>query len=266
MTYPSVLEVTTFTVAAASTATMLKLLLVTGLLSFTLVDGKQSENATMSSRFIDSCCDLGYGSFAFSRKTKPSGIYIIPNYCKDDHLKAEAYCDTGNGGGWLVVQRRKDGSIDFNNTWFEYEDGFGKLTGEFWYGLRALHCITRQGSWEMRIDIKYNDGTSNFLQYEQFKVASAKDNYKLSVGGFHGSTSDYMAYYNGMAFTTKDVDNDQFNGYNCAITNFGVDRPTGGWWYKSCHSNIMPNMLYTRQTGILRNSHFIEIKIKPTSC
>jgi len=38
----------------------------------------------------------------------------------------------GNGGGgWLVVQRRQDGTEDFNRTWFEYEDGFGKLTGEF---------------------------------------------------------------------------------------------------------------------------------------
>jgi len=37
-----------------------------------------------------------------------------------------------------VVQRRQDGSLDFNKNWTEYEDGFGKLTGEFWYGLRAL--------------------------------------------------------------------------------------------------------------------------------
>ena len=49
------------------------------------------------------------------------------------HLEAEAYCDTTNGGGgWLVVQRRQDGSVDFNRNWVEYEDGFGKLTGEFW--------------------------------------------------------------------------------------------------------------------------------------
>ena len=41
-----------------------------------------------------------------------------------------------------MVQRRQDGSEDFNRTWVEYEDGFGKLTGEFWYALRALHCLT----------------------------------------------------------------------------------------------------------------------------
>ena len=37
-----------------------------------------------------------------------------------------------------MIQRGQDGSVNFNRGWGEYEDGFGKLTGEFWYGLRAL--------------------------------------------------------------------------------------------------------------------------------
>ena len=63
-------------------------------------------------------------------------------------------------GGWLVVQRRQDGSIDFNRGWGEYEDGFGKLKDEFWYGLRALSCLTGQGNWEIRMDAKLANGTS----------------------------------------------------------------------------------------------------------
>ena len=123
--------------------TTLILTLVIGTLAVTLVHGEQTQN---NNGLINNCCQLGYGRFTFSRKTKPLGLYVIPNYCKNDHLEAEAYCDTTNGGGgWLVVQRRQDGSVDFNRTWIEYEDGFGKLTGEFWYGLRALHCLTGQG-------------------------------------------------------------------------------------------------------------------------
>ena len=249
------------------TITTLILLLATGILAVTLVHGQQTQN----DRLINNCCKLGYGRFTFSRKTKPSGLYAIPNYCKDDHLEAEAYCDTSNGGGgWLVVQRRQDGSVDFNKTWLEYEDGFGKLTGEFWYGLRALHCLTGQDGWEMRMDIRLANGTNIFLQYEQFKVASAKDKYKLTVGGFQGTTTDPMAYHNGMYFTTKDSDNDKWSRNNCAIDYFGHNTPTGGWWYKVCLL-IQANTLYNHNQAILLNNQwhrlpFIEMKIRPHNC
>ena len=246
------------------TITTLILLLATGIVAVTLVHGQQQ---TQNDRLINNCCQLGYGRFTFSRKTKPSGLYVIPNYCKDDHLEAEAYCDTINGGGgWLVVQRRQDGSVDFNRTWLEYEDGFGKLTGEFWYGLRALHCLTGQGGWEMRMDIKLANGTSIFLQYEQFKVASAKDKYKLTVGGFQGTTTDPMAYHNGMNFTTRDSDNDRRRSSNCAQS-YG---PGGGRWYNNCIV-IQPNVKYKGIFGDDLNGqwhvfHFIEIKIRPHNC
>ena len=73
-----------------------------------------------------------------------------------------------------MVQRRQDGSVDFNRTWVEYEDGFGKLTGEFWYGLRALHCLTGQGGWEMRMDIKLETSSSNMnsLKLHQLKTST----------------------------------------------------------------------------------------------
>ena len=48
-------------------------------------------------------------------------------------------------------------------TNFLAEEGFGNLpdddkdmytTGEFWIGLRSLHCLTSHGQWEIRIDYK----------------------------------------------------------------------------------------------------------------
>ena len=164
-----------------------------------------------------------------------------------------------------MVQRRQDGSVDFNRTWLEYEDGFGELTGEFWYGLRALHCLTGQGGWEMRMDIKLANGTNISLQYEQFKVASAKDKYKLTVGGFQGTTTDPMRGHNGMYFTTKDNDNDNRYG-NCALL-YGLTHPIGGWWYYSCWE-IAPNIIYNRRNGVYLNSQwhtlpYIEIKLRP---
>ena len=246
------------------TITTLILLLATGILAVTAVNICPNKNIT-----IKSCCDTSKSFFTFSRNvaTKSSGVYVLKSFCGDDCIIADAYCDTSNGGGgWLVVQRRQDGSVDFNRTWLEYEDGFGKLTGEFWYGLRALHCLTGQGGWEMRMDIKLANGTNIFLQYEQFKVASAKDKYKLTVGGFQGTTTDPMAYHNGMYFTTKDKDNDQWNK-NCAIHN---DPFGGGWWYKSCWY-IRANVIYNHKYGIYINGKlnplpFIEMKIRPHNC
>jgi len=220
---------------------------------------------------IDSCCDLGYGHFTFSRKAKPSGLYVISNFCGRDHLNALAYCDTINGGGgWLVVQRRQDGSVDFNRTWEEYEDGFGKLTSEFWYGLRALHCLTRSGSWEMRIDVRLDNGHTVVHSYKQFMVASAEEKYKLTIGQYKGIATNPMRPHNGMFFTTKDYNNDRYNSGNCAISYRGLKTPAGGWWHNSCWS-INPNLFYNDWQGIFVNYKwhaytFIEIKIRPVNC
>ena len=243
--------------------TTLILLLATRVLAVTLlIEGSPIKN----------CCNVATKHFYFSIDRKPSTVYTIVDFCGQG-TTVQGYCDTiTDGGGWLVIQRRQDGSVDFNRFWWEYEMGFGSLTGEFWYGLRALHCLTGQGGWEMRMDIKLANGTNIFLQYEQFKVASAKDKYKLTVGGFQGTTTDPMATQNGMNFTTKDSDNDQWNGAsaNCAIDNYGHNTPTGGWWYNGC-GNIVPNVLYDNKYWIILNSMwhhlpFIEMKIRLHNC
>ena len=190
------------------TITTLILLLATGIVAVTAECQKGHAP-------IESCCCLGYNTTVFNKRK--SGVYTMMNFWGVKCYDAEVYCDTSNGGGgWLVVQRRQDGSVDFNRGWGKYEDGFGSLTGEFWYGLRALHCLTGQGGWEMRMDIKLANGTNYFFQYEQFEVASAKDKYKLTVGGFQGTTTDPMAFHNQIKFTTKDNDNDNLQT-NCAL-------------------------------------------------
>lgn len=40
----------------------------------------------------------------------------------------EVYCDQNTGlGGWVLIQQREDGSVNFNRTWNEYRAGFGKI-------------------------------------------------------------------------------------------------------------------------------------------
>ena len=178
-----------------------------------------------------SCCEVKSNKFKFSIASLTSHAYNITNFCGYCEAAAEGYCDAVNdGGGWLVVQRRQDGSVDFNRGWLEYEEGFGSLTGEFWYGLRPLHCLTNQGQWKLRIDFTLTNGTKSYLSYNNFAVGPANNQYQLNISGFTGITDNPFTTYplSGMKFTTKDRDNDRRSNGNCAL-NGHHDHNTGGW-------------------------------------
>ena len=219
-----------------------------------------------------SCCEVKANHFKFSTTSLKSRVYNITNFCGDCELAAEGYCDAvTDGGGWLVVQRRQDGSVDFNRGWVEYEEGFGSLTGELWYGLRPLHCLTSQGQWKLRMDFTFTNGTKSYLSYNSFSVGPANSQYQLNISGFTGITNDdpfSRHQLSGQKFTTKDRDNDD-SGHNCALNSYNHHN-AGGWWYNDC-AYIHPNHRYKNIHSIhlgkkWHSLPFIEIKIKPTTC
>ena len=215
-----------------------------------------------------SCCEVKSNEFKFSTTLK-SRVYNITNFCGDCEEAAEGYCDAvSDGGGWLVIQRRQDGSVDFNRDWVECEDGFGSLTGELWYGLRPQHCLINQRQWKLQIDFTFTNGTKSYLSYNNFAVEPANNQYQLSISGFNGITTDPFSYTNAMKFTTKDKDNDR-DSNNCAV-NGHHDYNAGGWWYRNC-AYIHLNHQYKNIHSIHLNGKwyslpFIEMKIKPYRC
>ena len=204
-----------------------------------------------------SCCDVKSNHFKFSTSPLKSHVYNVTNFCGDCEAAAEGYCDAvSDGGGWLVVQRRQDGSVDFNRGWVEYEEGFSSLTGELWYGLRPLHCLTNQGKWQLLIDFTFTNGTKSYLSYKSFSVGPANSQYQLSISGFTGVTTDPFESghsLNGMKFTTKDKGNDISDGSNCAVTS-GAGANAGGWWHRSC-SYIHENHQYKIDTKYILMEH-----------
>ena len=225
------------------------------------------------------CCEVksnrSNNHFKFFTTPMKSRVYNITDFCGDCEAVVEGYCDAfSDGGGWLVVQRRQDGSVDFNRDWAAYEQGFGSLTGEFWYGLRPLHCLTSQGQWHLRIDLTFTNGTKSHLYYRNFAVGSAESQYQLSLSGFVGRGGrDPMGKDNhpldGMKFSTKDRDNDNTGNKHCAVKSVQGSQ-AGGWWYNNC-AEFNANHQYnsTRSMLLDRQWHplpFIEMKIRPSDC
>ena len=132
-----------------------------------------------------------------------------------------------NGGGWTVFQRRQDGSVDFYRNWTDYENGFGNLTGEFWLGLGKINRLTKEQSNTLRVDLGDYSNNKAYAQYATFSVGDSTTEYTLTVGGYSGTAGNSLDWHNGMKFTTRDNDNDQW------VNNCGW-RYVGGWWFNSC--------------------------------
>ena len=213
---------------------------------------------------IKSCCDL----IGLPRYRAPNGIYqmrkCIPSYEKITPfttLTSDILCEMGDdGGGWLIIQRNDmKTQVNFTNKkWSDYEEGFGNLKSHFWYGLKSIHCLTQNNSWEMKLIFKFKNHDWHHLHYNWFSVGRSREKYPLTIGGFTHGRVDWFASHqvNGMKFSTPDNDNDASSG-NCAI------QWKSGWWYNNCTDiNINSQPPYVRNHDV----EFTQMMIRPREC
>lgn len=196
----------------------------------------QWYTGTAGSALYTSCLDYRNNGY-----TK-SGVYMI--YIPNTTTELNVYCDqVTDGGGWLVFQRRQDGSVDFYQNWAPYKEGFGDITGEFWLGNDNLNLLTANNR-ELRIDILDFDGNTAYAKYSAFAIGSESEKYKLSLSGYSGTAGDSLVVHNGMAFSTKDRDNDIW-GSSCA------QKYKGGWWWYKCHRSNLNGIYYNSARSVL---------------
>ena len=98
--------------------------------------------------------------------------------------KTKVRCDMETDkGGWIVIQCQvPNGTVNFYRGWKDYEEGFGDLGSEFWYGLRNIHCLTTRESVELRIDLQDEQGNKFTWVYQQFSVDGPDQKYRLHIG------------------------------------------------------------------------------------
>ena len=131
---------------------------------------------------------------------------------------------------------------------------------------------------ELRVDLRFANGTAVFAHYHTFHVANERDNYRLTATDYDSSSTVDDAFsaglnpHNGLEFTTYDRDNDGNFLVNCAVLYELTGIGGGGWWYNNC-GNTLPNSNYYYdeddpgviwvQGGEAVRFPFMEMKMRP---
>ncbi|KAG7255405.1 hypothetical protein CRUP_035713 [Coryphaenoides rupestris] len=112
-----------------------------------------------------------------------SGVFEVHLGQGPDTRVVQVYCDqSGFMGGWLLVQQRESGQLNFNRSWVEYRQGFGSVDaqgqGELWLGNRQLHLLTNRSESMLRVELEDWEGGVATAQYS-IKVASEREGFRL---------------------------------------------------------------------------------------
>uniref|UniRef100_A0A493T6H6 Angiopoietin like 4 n=1 Tax=Anas platyrhynchos platyrhynchos TaxID=8840 RepID=A0A493T6H6_ANAPP len=155
-------------------------------------------------------------------------------------------------GGWTVIQRRTDGSVDFDQLWDAYKNGFGDLHGDFWLGLEKIHHLVQEGRYNLLIELEDWEGNSQAVQFE-FSLGGESTAYTLNLlGPLSGELENAIGDFRQLPFSTRDRDHDLKADTNCA------KHLSGGWWFSTCgHANLngkyfrsIPRQRHERKQGI----------------
>ncbi|XP_062599330.1 ficolin-1-like, partial [Saccostrea cucullata] len=112
-----------------------------------------------------------------------SGVYDIYPY-RTITIPVTVYCDmTTMGGGWTAIQKRVDGSVDFQRLWKDYKDGFGAPEQEYWIGNDVIHQLTKDKNSSLYAAITIHSGATLYETYNGFSVSNETEKYQLFLAG-----------------------------------------------------------------------------------
>ena len=174
---------------------------------------------------FDLCLGFSDCSGYHARGYRRSGVYVIHPTGATKSVKVA--CHMTKDGGWTIIQRRFNGSLDFNRNWTDYTLGFGDAQEELWLGNYLIHLLTSNHNYSLDINMIDIYNQTWTATYDSFNVSDPSSEFRIYTNGYHGNATDGMNYSQSMAFSTIDNDNDA-SGMNCPFFY------EAGWWYKHC--------------------------------
>ena len=186
-------------------------------------------------------------------KDGPHTIY--PGTADLPHLQVSCDQET-DGGGWMIYQRRLDGSVDFQRNWLSYKQGFGIIgndTTEMWMGNEnVFQMLQAYGSseCELRIEATSFDGDSCWATCHPFQMKPESNKYQMTWNTVDESIpglGQNLSIHKNVEFST-------FDEYSC--DRYCVANYKGGWWFKRCAA-IFFNGVYIPNKQVSDKSIFV---------
>ncbi|XP_005337763.2 angiopoietin-related protein 3 [Ictidomys tridecemlineatus] len=162
----------------------------------------------------------------YKRGERTSGIYTI----RPSNSQAfDVYCEVKSGNPWTLIQHRIDGSQNFNETWENYRNGFGRLDGEFWLGLEKIYSIVKTSNYILQFELEDWKDNKHYIEYS-FHLGNHETNYTLHLVEIAGNVPKSLPEHRDLTFSTWDH---KAKGHsNCPEMYSG-----GWWWHHVCGEN-----------------------------
>ncbi|NWW47024.1 ANGP4 protein, partial [Pedionomus torquatus] len=177
--------------------------------------------------------------------TPPEPALVAP-VCSPSRLSLlQAFCDMETDrGGWTIIQLRTNGSLSFQRGWREYKQGFGDAAGEYWLGNEAVHLLTSQAPYTLRVELRDWEGGQVYAHYGKFQLGSERQLYRLLLQDYSGTAGQQSGLaLQGTRFSTRDADND-----NCLCK--CAQMLSGGWWFDACGLSNLNGIYYPARHNI----------------
>ncbi|XP_069336189.1 angiopoietin-related protein 3 isoform X2 [Eulemur rufifrons] len=162
----------------------------------------------------------------YHRGEHTSGMYAIR---PSNGQVFNVYCDVKSGSPWTLIQRRTDGSQNFNETWENYKHGFGRLDGEFWLGLEKIYSIVKHSNYNLRFELEDWKDDKHYIEYS-FHLGDHETNYTLHLVEITGNIPNALPEHKDLVFSTWD--HKAKGHFNCPESSSG-----GWWWHDVCGEN-----------------------------